>query len=110
MLALVNKEFVLYDTELNPTEITEDSELITLDELKEKYANLPLISASDFLAFAIAKKKPKYNFTYFSLTIEYYRIQEKISSLSSNQRKDIERIYNELQSIQSSSSDSNTDS
>lgn len=110
MLALVNKEFVLYDTELNPTEITKDSELITLDELKEKYAHLPLISASDYLAFAIAKKKPKYNLTYFSLASEHYRIQEKISSLSSNQRKDIERIYNELQSIQSSSDDSSTDS
>lgn len=110
MLALVNKEFILYDPELNPTEITEDSELITLDELKEKYAHLPLISASDYLAFAIAKKKPKYNLTYFSLTIEYFRIQEKLSSLSANQRKDIEKIYHEIESLRSDLSDSDNNS
>lgn len=110
MLALVNKEFILYDPELNPTEITEDSELISLDDLKSKYANLPLISASDYLAFAIAKKKPKYNLTYFSLTVEYFRIQEKLSSLSSNQRKDIEKIYHEIESLRSNLSDSDNNS
>lgn len=110
MLALVNKEFILYDPELNPTEITEDSELISLDDLKSKYANLPLISASDYLAFAIAKKKPKYNLTYFSLTVEYFRIQEKLSSLSSNQRKDIEKIYHDIESLRDDSETSDSSS